>query len=98
MESLHPDLSKILPVPLLRRVPERAAPLAFGLNVPAPSEDFLIDVPSPRSSAADAPGFGLEQAVQVARRLAATFAAAPPTRALHTPDATRTRDLLEPPR
>ncbi|MBL8734185.1 MAG: hypothetical protein JNN13_17555 [Planctomycetes bacterium] len=98
MESLRPDLSKILPTPLLRRGSARTSPLAFGLRVPSVSEDFLVDVPNQGHPDADAPGFGVEQAIRVARRLAAVFAATPTARTMHTPDATRARDLLEPPR
>ncbi len=98
MESLRPDLSKILPTPLLRRGSARTSPLAFGLRVPSVSEDFLVDVPNLSHADADAPGFGVEQAIQVARRLAVVLAAAPTARTMHAPDPTRARGLLEPPR
>jgi hypothetical protein len=79
-QPLRPDLGRILPVPIVRKLggAERAlgSDLGRALDVPAPArgEDFLVDVQQRRSSAADDTAFGIDQASKVAEKIAAVFA------------------------
>lgn len=75
-QPLRPDLGRILPVPIVRKLGGAERSLGKALDVPAPArgEDFLVDVQQRRSPAADDTAFGIDQASKVAERIAAVFA------------------------
>jgi hypothetical protein len=85
-QPLRPDLGRILPVPALRARPPAAAQLerALVLDASHAAEDFLVDVHHRDERDADAPGFGIAQALAVAGRVAAWLQRDPePARAVH---------------
>jgi hypothetical protein len=106
MESpLRPDLGRILPLPALRRhggadggAGANGAPLleqSLVLAASRPAEDFLIDVRRPDDHDADAPGFGIAQALAVAERVAAWFRREPePAATAQRPSHERVRPFL----
>lgn len=102
---LRPDLGRILPLPALRRLAgavdgagANGAPLLEQSLVLAASrraEDFLIDVRRSDEHDADAPGFGIAQALAVAERVASWFRAEPePAASAQRPSHERVRPFL----
>jgi hypothetical protein len=94
-ESLRPDLSRILPRPLLRRSRDPLQ-LGAGLDVreAAPRGDFFVEVDRQVHLREGDTGFGLQNARAVAAHVARHFAARPEPPPLHEPDAERSRRLL----
>jgi hypothetical protein len=95
---LRPDHARILPQPLVRA---RAAQGRFAGAVDTrgatPPPDWVVDVQRPRERDASAPGFGLQQALAVAKRVAGWLASsAPPEPHRLTP--TRAQQVLDDPR
>lgn len=95
-QPIRPDLGRILPRPWLRRTHGRDEALAQGLNVPAErrSEDYLVDVERKVEAHADDPGFGIQVAQSVAKRVGRQLAARNSSTPLLQPDAQRTSNLL----
>jgi len=94
-ESLRPDLSRILPMPILRRLAGHEPRLAqaYTPSTTAASPDFLVAVKKAVDHDASAPGFGIAQARAVAERIAAIWQRTHLDVA-QRPDAGRSRPLL----
>lgn len=108
-QPLRPDLGRILPHPVVRRIAGADPPLAKALVVPerARREDFYVDVQRRRGPGAGEAGFGLRQATAAAAKIAAVFAGheqrpeprdrQTKDRPLHRPDPLVVRSLLAAP-
>ncbi len=95
---LRPDLTKILPVPLLHQFAAGSRSLAAALNVPAAAanRDFLVEVTRHRGDDGDDPGFGITQANAVAARVAQHFRTDSSAGAVHRVAPDRAQPLLAP--
>lgn len=99
----RPDLSSILPQPLLRSIAARGLPLAESLRAPQPQprEDFLVEIERKQPLGAEDAGFGISQALAVAGRLRQVLRQPPPAsppnkppEPMHRPDAERVQQRL----
>lgn len=99
-EPIRPDLGRILPKPILRRVAGADPPFAKALSVPdsARGEDFFVDVQKRSYLDGDETGFGLAQASAVAAKIAAVFVQSDRDHAaaMQRPDPGRVQKLTEP--
>ena len=93
-ESLRPNLSKILPRPLLHQL-ARGLPFATAAASAPASADFLIDVKRHDALGADDAGFGIGQAHALATRIAAKLRSGTPAPPAHHVDAVRAQRVLE---